>query len=35
MGIEVVDHRDPDRKAGNGFVLILSARSPARVPSPA
>jgi SAM-dependent methyltransferase len=35
MGIEVVDHRDPDRKAGNGFVLILSARSPVRVPSPA
>jgi SAM-dependent methyltransferase len=35
LGIEVVDHRDPDRKAGNGFVLILSAHSKVRVPSPA
>jgi SAM-dependent methyltransferase len=35
LGIEVVDHRDPDRKAGNGFVLILSAHSQVRVPSPA
>jgi SAM-dependent methyltransferase len=35
IGLEVVDHRDPDRKAGNGFVVVLSARSPVRVPSPA
>jgi SAM-dependent methyltransferase len=35
LGLEVVDSRDPDRKGGNGFVVILSARRPARVPSPA
>ena len=33
LGLEVVGHRDPDRKAGNGFVVVISAHSPMRVPS--
>jgi SAM-dependent methyltransferase len=35
LGLEVVDHRDPARKGDNGFAVVLSARRPARVPSPA
>jgi SAM-dependent methyltransferase len=33
LGLEVIESRDPDRKAGNGFAVVLSARTGAAAPA--
>lgn len=35
LGLEVIESRDPDRKAGDGFALVLSARTGAAAPAAA